>query len=77
MMVKFQKVTALLEQALSGIPYENLEISDELKEQVSRFAVNAFVIYICLFLNFEQVCFTCSVGCACSDSVKKSDAKRR
>ncbi|KAG7572908.1 U box domain [Arabidopsis suecica] len=33
-MVKFQKVTALLEQALSGIPYENLEISDELKEQV-------------------------------------------
>ncbi|CAE6018649.1 unnamed protein product [Arabidopsis arenosa] len=33
-MVKFQKVTALLEQALSRIPYENLEISDELKEQV-------------------------------------------
>lgn len=42
MMIKFQKVTALLEQALSGIPYENLEISDELKEQVSSFAVNAF-----------------------------------
>lgn len=36
MMLKFQKVTALLEQALSGIPYENLEISAELKEQVRR-----------------------------------------
>ncbi|CAH2060221.1 unnamed protein product, partial [Thlaspi arvense] len=33
-MIRFQKVTALLEQALSEIPYENLEISDELKEQV-------------------------------------------
>ncbi|KFK26673.1 hypothetical protein AALP_AA8G277900 [Arabis alpina] len=33
-MLKFQKVTALLEQSLSGIPYENLEMSDELQEQV-------------------------------------------
>ncbi|ESQ51370.1 hypothetical protein EUTSA_v10016364mg [Eutrema salsugineum] len=33
-MLKFQKVTSLLEQALSEIPYENLEISDELQEQV-------------------------------------------
>ncbi|KAL9842348.1 U-box domain-containing protein 12 [Arabidopsis thaliana] len=33
-MVKFQKVTSLLEQALSIIPYENLDISDELREQV-------------------------------------------
>lgn len=35
-MLRFQKVTALLEQALTEIPYENLEISDELKEQVQR-----------------------------------------
>ncbi|KAL0897405.1 hypothetical protein Bca101_081366 [Brassica carinata] len=33
-MVRFQKVTALLEQALSEIPYRSLEISDELQEQV-------------------------------------------
>lgn len=33
-MVRFQKVTALLEQALSEIPYQSLEISDELQEQV-------------------------------------------
>lgn len=35
-MVRFQKVTALLEQALSEIPYRSLEISDELQEQVHR-----------------------------------------
>ncbi|XP_040991860.1 U-box domain-containing protein 13-like [Juglans microcarpa x Juglans regia] len=33
-MNKFQEVTAQLEQALSGITYENLDISDEVKEQV-------------------------------------------
>lgn len=33
-MKKFQEVTARLEQALSGISYEELDISDEVKEQV-------------------------------------------
>lgn len=33
-MTKYHEVTALLEQALSGISYENLDISDEVKEQV-------------------------------------------
>ncbi|KAK4358866.1 hypothetical protein RND71_021095 [Anisodus tanguticus] len=33
-MNKFQEVTSHLEQALSGIYYENLELSDEVKEQV-------------------------------------------
>ncbi|KAJ8543792.1 hypothetical protein K7X08_025410 [Anisodus acutangulus] len=33
-MNKFQEVTSQLEQALSGIYYEKLEISDEVKEQV-------------------------------------------
>ncbi|XP_015874109.2 U-box domain-containing protein 13 [Ziziphus jujuba] len=33
-MNKFQEVTTQLEQALSGISYENLDISDEVKEQV-------------------------------------------
>ncbi|XP_039043962.1 U-box domain-containing protein 13-like isoform X2 [Hibiscus syriacus] len=33
-MHKFHEVTARVEQALSGIPYENLDISDEVKEQV-------------------------------------------
>ncbi|XP_035541100.1 U-box domain-containing protein 13-like isoform X2 [Juglans regia] len=33
-MNKFQEVTAQLEQALSGVTYENLDISDEVKEQV-------------------------------------------
>ncbi|PPR84580.1 hypothetical protein GOBAR_AA36132 [Gossypium barbadense] len=33
-MHKFLEVTAQLEQALRGISYENLDISDEVKEQV-------------------------------------------
>ncbi|KAK8486726.1 hypothetical protein V6N12_041722 [Hibiscus sabdariffa] len=33
-MHKFHEVTARVEQALSGIPYDNLDISDEVKEQV-------------------------------------------
>ncbi|XP_015583828.1 U-box domain-containing protein 13 isoform X2 [Ricinus communis] len=33
-MDKYHEVTAQLEQALSGISYENLDISDEVKEQV-------------------------------------------
>ncbi|KAF7805467.1 U-box domain-containing protein 13 [Senna tora] len=33
-MNKYQEVTAQLEQALSGITYDNLDISDEVKEQV-------------------------------------------
>lgn len=34
-MEKFQEVTNQLEQALSGISYEKLDISDEVKEQVN------------------------------------------
>lgn len=34
-MERFHEVTAQLEQALSGISYEKLDISDEVKEQVS------------------------------------------
>ncbi|GLU02376.1 hypothetical protein SLE2022_196280 [Rubroshorea leprosula] len=34
LMHKFHEVTAQLEQALSGISYQNLDISDEVKEQV-------------------------------------------
>ena len=33
-MNRFQEVTAELEQALSGISFEKLDISDEVKEQV-------------------------------------------
>ncbi|KAG8371433.1 hypothetical protein BUALT_Bualt13G0087100 [Buddleja alternifolia] len=33
-MIRFQEVTAALEQALSGISFEKLDISDEVKEQV-------------------------------------------
>lgn len=33
-MKKFNEVTAQLEQALSAISYEKLDISDEVKEQV-------------------------------------------
>ncbi|KAF8397496.1 hypothetical protein HHK36_016413 [Tetracentron sinense] len=33
-MNKFQEVTTQLEQSLSGIPYDKLDISDEVKEQV-------------------------------------------
>ena len=40
-MHKFHEVTAQLEQALSGISYENLDISDEVKEQVGT---NIFLV---------------------------------
>lgn len=60
MMVKFQKVTALLEQALSRIPYENLEISDELKEQVLKHSLLCFVLLRFLFLELQLFGFiTC------------------
>ena len=36
-MNKYHEVTAKLEQALSGISYEILDISDEVKEQVEHF----------------------------------------
>lgn len=40
-MNNFYEVTARLEQALSGISYENLDISDEVKEQVGT---NIFLV---------------------------------
>lgn len=40
-MNKFHEVTARLEQALSRISYENLDISDEVKEQV---CTNIFLV---------------------------------
>jgi hypothetical protein len=36
-MNKYHEVTAKLEQALSGISYEGLDISDEVKEQVENY----------------------------------------
>jgi len=33
-MARFYRVTSELEQALDGIPYGELDISDEVKEQV-------------------------------------------
>lgn len=35
-MNKFHEVTARLEQALEGIAYDKLDISDEVKEQVRK-----------------------------------------
>lgn len=35
-MNKFHEVTAQLEQALEGIAYDKLDISDEVKEQVKE-----------------------------------------
>lgn len=39
-MNRFQDVTTCLEQALGGIHYERLDISDEVKEQVGTFIQN-------------------------------------
>lgn len=36
-MTRFQEVTDDLEQALSGISFEKLDISDEVKEQVRSY----------------------------------------
>lgn len=45
-MTKFYEVTAQLEQALSAISYENLDISDEVKEQVE---IHHLIIVLSLF----------------------------
>lgn len=37
-MNKFHEVTTNLEQALTGLSYEKLDISDEVKEQVNNLA---------------------------------------
>ena len=42
-MNKYHQVTAKLEQALTGISYEGLDISDEVKEQVENY------LFICIF----------------------------
>lgn len=59
-MDKFHEVTIQLEQALHGITYENLDISDEVKEQVETriFLVSFFWVItedlriVVLFLYF-------------------------
>jgi hypothetical protein len=43
-MNKYHEVTAKLEQALSGISYESLDISDEVKEQVE-------IVSVCFYLG--------------------------
>lgn len=43
-MKRFEEVTAHLEQSLSGISYEELDISDEVKEQVGFFGLYAATI---------------------------------
>lgn len=45
-MTKFYEVTSQLEQALSAISYENLDISDEVKEQVE---IHHLIIVLSLF----------------------------
>lgn len=63
-MNKFHEVTAQLEQALSGVTYENLDISDEVKEQVEThtFLVSFFWVItedlcmLVLFLYFFIFC---------------------
>lgn len=47
-MNKFQEVTVQLEQALSGISYEKLDISDEVKEQVEN---SSWCSKSCFFLQ--------------------------
>lgn len=55
-MNRFQEVTAELEQALSGIFFENLDISDEVKEQVDT--VLQIIMYSVLLIpvpNSEMI----------------------
>lgn len=42
---KLHKVTACLEQALSGISFEKLDISDEVKEQVEIHLLNFIIVF--------------------------------
>lgn len=38
-MKRFQEVTTMLEQALSEISFEKLDVSDEVREQVNPFTI--------------------------------------
>lgn len=49
-MNKFHEVTAQLEQALNGISYENLDISDEVKEQVGA-RIEIVILLECNYLG--------------------------
>lgn len=59
-MGKFQELTAQLEQALTGISHENLDISDEVKEQVSVFFF-FFAFYADLIFNDQRHYFLESI----------------
>jgi hypothetical protein len=46
-MKKFQAVIAQLEQALCDVPYDKLDISDEVREQVTIIALLKRIIFGC------------------------------
>lgn len=53
-------MTARLEQALSGITFENLDISDEVKEQVETEDLHIMVIFF-LFSVFHTSRLWCII----------------
>lgn len=53
-MNKFYEVTAQLEQALNGISYENLDISDEVKEQVEA-CIQIVIFLECNYLGLHMI----------------------
>lgn len=60
-MIRFQKVTALLEQALSEIPYRSLEISDELQEQVHKEREREIHSLSLMFDHYIYICLSLTV----------------
>lgn len=58
-MKQYHEVTAQLERALSGISYDKLDISDEVKEQVMfPCSVHSMLFLLKLFHSFEiKNCF--------------------
>lgn len=75
-MNKFQEMTAELEQALSGISFEKLDISDEVKEQVRYdpsfglyFDVVVVIACACLFITATSIFCLFSSQCTCDEMI--------
>lgn len=67
-MNRFQEVTAELEQALSGISFENLDISDEVKEQV-RYCPSDYNVF-CFINSTAQLGDHLTTALLLSDALK-------
>ena len=72
---QFQCVTWKLEKALSNLPYDLYDISDEVREQVTLYSSKDMILLV--FLECFKVVSLFRVGGASEIAAEKSDAEIR